>query len=136
MPLDSLLATDWAKIEAAVIQRAVLADLLLRDVYGPQRLVREGILPPHLITGHPWKFLRPLCGSRPVQDVHVHLYSADLARAPDGSWKVMASRADAPAGLGYALENRLVVAQTFQKTSATCGWRGWPPSSIPTGKTS
>ena len=107
-----LSSTDWAKIEAAVIQRAVLADHLLRDVYGPQRLVREGILPPHLITGHP-QFLRPLCGSRPVQDVHVHLYSADLARAPDGSWKVMASRADAPAGLGYALENRLVVAQTF-----------------------
>ncbi len=107
-----LSSADWAKIEAAVIQRAVLADLLLRDVYGPQRLVREGILPPHLITGHP-QFLRPLCGSRPMQDVHVHLYSADLARAPDGSWKVMASRVDAPAGLGYALENRLVVAQTF-----------------------
>ncbi|HEX2759669.1 MAG TPA: circularly permuted type 2 ATP-grasp protein, partial [Rhizomicrobium sp.] len=110
-----LSSADWAKIEAAVIQRAVLADLLLRDVYGPQRLVREGILPPHLITGHP-QFLRPLCGSRPVQDVHVHLYSADLARAPDGSWKVMASRADAPGGLGYALENRLVVAQTFPES--------------------
>ncbi|HZQ40749.1 MAG TPA: circularly permuted type 2 ATP-grasp protein, partial [Rhizomicrobium sp.] len=110
-----LSSADWAKIEAAVIQRAVLADLLLRDVYGPQRLVREGILPPHLITGHP-QFLRPLCGSRPVQDVHVHLYSADLARAPDGAWKVMASRTDAPAGLGYALENRLVVAQTFPES--------------------
>jgi uncharacterized circularly permuted ATP-grasp superfamily protein/uncharacterized alpha-E superfamily protein len=115
-----LSSADWAKIEAAVIQRAVLADLLLRDVYGPQRLVREGILPPHLITGHP-QFLRPLCGSRPVQDVHVHLYSADLARAPDGSWKVMASRADAPGGLGYALENRLVVAQTFPESFSDMG---------------
>ncbi|HEX2761451.1 MAG TPA: circularly permuted type 2 ATP-grasp protein, partial [Rhizomicrobium sp.] len=107
-----LSAADWATIEAAVIQRATLADLLLRDVYGHQRLVREGVLPPHLITGHP-QFLRPLCGTHPVKDVHVHLYTADLARAPDGSWKVMASRADAPGGLGYALENRLVVAQTF-----------------------
>jgi len=115
-----LSSADWTKIEAAVIQRAVLADLLLRDVYGPQRLVREGVLPPHLITGHP-QFLRPLCGSRPVQDVHVHLYSADLARAPDGSWKVMASRADAPGGLGYALENRLVVAQTFPENFSDMG---------------
>ncbi len=32
---------------------------------------------------------------------------------PDGSWRVMSSRADAPSGLGYALENRLVVSQTF-----------------------
>ena len=107
-----LSAGDWAKIEAAVIQRAELADLLLRDIYGPQRLMREGVLPPHLVTGHP-QFLRPLCGTKPAHDVHVHLYSADLARGPDGSWKVMASRADAPGGLGYALENRLVVAQTF-----------------------
>ena len=110
-----LSSQDWRHIEAAVIQRATLADLLLRDVYGPQRLIRENILPPHLVTGHP-QFLRPLCGTRPVQDVHVHLYSADLARGPDGSWKVMASRADAPGGLGYALENRLVVSQTFPES--------------------
>lgn len=107
-----LSASDWEKIEAAVIQRAGLADMVLRDIYGPQRLLREGVLPPHLVTGHP-QFLRPLCGTQPVHDVHVHLYSADLARGPDGSWKVMASRADAPGGLGYALENRLVVSQTF-----------------------
>ena len=105
-------ADDWATIEAAVIQRAHLADLLLRDIYGPQRLMREGVLPPHLVTGHP-QFLRPLCDTTPAHGVHVHLYSADLARGPDGSWKIMASRADAPGGLGYALENRLVVSQTF-----------------------
>ena len=106
---------DWTEIEAAVIQRALLADLILRDVYGPQQLIRDGVLPPHLVTGHP-QFLRPLCGTHPAHDVHVHLYSADLARGPDGSWKVMASRADAPGGLGYALENRLVVAQTFPES--------------------
>jgi len=110
-----LSSADWKAIEAAVVQRAVLADLLLRDIYGPQRLVRESVLPAHLVTGHP-QFLRPLCGATPVRDVHVHLYSADLARGPDGVWKVMASRADAPGGLGYALENRLVVSQTFPES--------------------
>ena len=107
-----LSAADWKAIEAAVIQRALLADLLLRDIYGPQRLIKDGVLPTHLVTGHP-QFLRPLCGTEPAHGVHVHLYSADLARGPDGTWKVMASRADAPGGLGYALENRLVVSQTF-----------------------
>ena len=57
-----LSAGDWKLIEAAVIQRAMLADLILRDIYGPQALVREGVLPPHLVTGHP-QFLRPLCGA-------------------------------------------------------------------------
>jgi uncharacterized circularly permuted ATP-grasp superfamily protein/uncharacterized alpha-E superfamily protein len=105
-------AADWSVIEAAVRQRAQLADLILRDVYGERKLISGGHLPPHLVLGHP-QFLRPLAGATPVGDVHVHLYSADLARAPDGSWRVLASRADAPGGLGYALENRLVVSQSF-----------------------
>jgi uncharacterized circularly permuted ATP-grasp superfamily protein/uncharacterized alpha-E superfamily protein len=107
-----LSAADWRNIEAAVIQRARLADALLTDIYGEQRVVAEGHVPPHLIYGHP-QFLLPLAGAKPLGGVHVHLYSADLARSPDGSWRVMASRADAPGGLGYALENRLVVSQTF-----------------------
>lgn len=110
-----LSSSDWKAIEAAVIQRAMLADMILQDVYGPQKLMAGGVLPPHLVTGHP-QFLRPLCGSTPAGGTHVHLYSADLARGPDGSWRVMASRADAPGGLGYALENRLVVSQTFPES--------------------
>jgi uncharacterized circularly permuted ATP-grasp superfamily protein/uncharacterized alpha-E superfamily protein len=105
-------AADWRAIEVAVIQRARLADALLADIYGERRLIEEGHLPPHLVYGHP-QFLRPLVGAVPPGDVRVHLYAADLARAPDGSWRVTSSRADAPGGLGYALENRLVVAQTF-----------------------
>jgi len=112
-----LSAADWKHVETAVIQRAMLTDLLLRDIYGPQTLLSNNVLPAHLVTGHP-QFLRPLCGAEPAHGVHVHLYCADLARGPDGSWRVMASRVDAPGGLGYALENRLVVAQTFPENFA------------------
>jgi uncharacterized circularly permuted ATP-grasp superfamily protein/uncharacterized alpha-E superfamily protein len=105
-------ADDWTAIEAAVAQRARLADAILRDVYGDQRLLRDGVIPSQLVLGHP-HYLRALQGVRPQAGVHVHLYSVDLARASDGSWTVLASRADAPTGLGYALENRIVVSQTF-----------------------
>jgi uncharacterized circularly permuted ATP-grasp superfamily protein/uncharacterized alpha-E superfamily protein len=107
-----LSTADWTAIEAAVTQRARLANAILRDVYGERRLVRDGIIPAQLVYGHP-QYLRALQGVRPLADVHVHLYSVDLARASDGSWTVLASRADAPTGLGYALENRIVVSQTF-----------------------
>jgi uncharacterized circularly permuted ATP-grasp superfamily protein/uncharacterized alpha-E superfamily protein len=105
-------ADDWTAIEAAVSQRARLADAVLRDVYGEQRLLRDGVVPAQIVLGHP-HYLRALHGVRPAAGVHVHLYSADIARASDGSWTVLASRADAPTGLGYALENRIVVSQTF-----------------------
>src|SRR3954464_2263508 len=47
-----LSASDWRAIEAAGIQRARLADALLGDIYGEQRMIAEGHVPPHLIYGH------------------------------------------------------------------------------------
>lgn len=108
---------DWARIEAGVAQRARLADALLADIYGPQRLIAEGHLPPHIVYGHP-QFLRPLVGVEPAGGVRVHLYSLDLARMPDGSWIVLSSRADAVNGIGYALENRIAVGQVFSELFA------------------
>ena len=111
---------DWAAIEAAVTQRARLANAILHDIYGEQRLLRDGVIPPHLVLGHP-QYLRALQGVTPPNGVHVHLYSVDLARASNGSWIVHASRADAPTGLGYALENRVVVSQTFPELFGELG---------------
>jgi uncharacterized circularly permuted ATP-grasp superfamily protein/uncharacterized alpha-E superfamily protein len=113
-------ADDWERIAAAVAQRARLADALLADVYGEQRLIRSGALPPQLVLGHP-QYLRALHGIRPPGGVYVHCFSADVARAADGSWTVIASRADAPTGLGYALENRIVVSQTFPELFGELG---------------
>jgi uncharacterized circularly permuted ATP-grasp superfamily protein/uncharacterized alpha-E superfamily protein len=113
-------ADDWATIEAAVTQRARLANAILNDIYGEQRLLRQGIVPAQLVLGHP-QYLRALAGVRPPNGVHVHLYSMDLTRAADGSWIVHASRADAPTGLGYALENRVVVSQTFPEVFGELG---------------
>ncbi|BBK33670.1 putative circularly permuted ATP-grasp superfamily protein [Stella humosa] len=103
---------EWARIEAGVVQRARLANALLADIYGPRRLVADGRLPPHLTAGHP-QFLRPLLGIDPPGGVHVQLYAADLTCGPDGTWTVLADRVEAPSGMGYALENRIVVSQTF-----------------------
>ena len=111
---------DWAAIEAAVTQRARLANAILHDFYGDGRLMREGIVPAQLVVGHP-QFMRALQGVRPPEGVHVHLFSIDIARAADGSWIVHGSRADAPTGLGYALENRVVVSQTFPELFGELG---------------
>jgi uncharacterized circularly permuted ATP-grasp superfamily protein/uncharacterized alpha-E superfamily protein len=113
-------ADDWAIIEAAAAQRARLANAILHDLYGEQRLLRDGVVPPHLVLGHP-QYLRALQGVAPPSGVHVHLYSMDIARTPNGSWTVHASRADSPTGLGYALENRVVVSQTFPELFGELG---------------
>jgi uncharacterized circularly permuted ATP-grasp superfamily protein/uncharacterized alpha-E superfamily protein len=109
-----LTADEWSGIEAAVIQRATLLNQILADVYGPQQLMADGLLPPELVFGHPG-FLRPCHGVDVPGGRFLHVYAADLARAPDGRWWVIADRTQAPTGAGYAHENRMVLRRTFPK---------------------
>lgn len=103
---------EWRGIEQAVIQRAGLLNKILGDVYGKQQMLAEGLLPPALIHGNAG-FLRPCHNMRHPDDIALHFYAVDLARAPDGSWWVMADRTQAPSGAGYALENRAIISPTF-----------------------
>ena len=79
---------DWATIERGIIQRTALLNEVLRDVYGRQSLIAEGLLPPALTVGHPG-YLHALKDVRPAGDVYLHIAAFDLARAPDGQWRVV-----------------------------------------------
>ncbi len=103
---------EWKIIEEGVVQRAALLSALMKDIYGEQRLLRDGLLPPSLVLGNP-SYLRPLQGFSAPGGVYLHLIAFDLARAPDGHWWVASQRTQAPSGLGYALENRLIVSRLF-----------------------
>jgi uncharacterized circularly permuted ATP-grasp superfamily protein len=107
-PLPLVLDTaEWSSIAAAIAQRAKLLNAILADLYGNQKLLQEGLVPPELVFPNP-AFLRPCCQVPVPGDVYLHVYAADLARSPDGRWWVIADRTQAPSGAGYALENRLV----------------------------
>ncbi|HEX4597579.1 MAG TPA: circularly permuted type 2 ATP-grasp protein [Burkholderiaceae bacterium] len=103
---------DWAQIEQGIVQRAGLLSEILRDVYGEQRLLKEGLLPPALVFGNPG-YLRPLHGTEPIGGRFLHIVGFDLARGPDGRWWVVGQRTQAPSGLGYALQNRILVSRLF-----------------------
>ncbi len=105
-----LTSQEWRTIEQGLIQRAELLNLIGVDLYGPQQLIYEGLLPPELIYAHPG-FLRPCHGALPTPAPYLCLYAADLARAPDGTVMVLDDWTQAPAGAGYALENRLVLSR-------------------------
>ena len=105
-------ADEWQGIERGVIQRAHLLNKTLADVYGERRLLDAGLLPPSLVFAHP-QYLRPMHGCQPPGGVHLHVVAFDLARCEDGLWWVVGQRTQAPSGLGYMLENRLIVAQQF-----------------------
>lgn len=105
-------ANEWAKLSAAVAQRATLLDAVLRDLYGPRTLLAEGLLPPALVygqRGYKW----PCHGTLPPGGHFLNVYAVDVARSPDGNWWVIADRTQGPSGAGYALQNRIVISQAF-----------------------
>lgn len=102
---------EWQGIAAGVIQRAELLEAVLADLYGPGTLVSGGHVPAMLVTGSPY-FLRPLDRLEPPGGRHLHFVAFDLCRGPTGEWRVLADHVRAPAGAGFALENRLAMART------------------------
>lgn len=111
-------AHEWATIEAGLTQRARLLDALLSDIYGRQKLLHQGLLPPALIFPNP-EFLRPCRDPDMPPTGMLQCYAADLVRLPDGSWSVLADRTQLAAGVGYALENRRVLARTMPEAFRT-----------------
>lgn len=99
---------DWETIGNGLRQRARLFEMLLQDLYGPQTLFRQGALPAALAMANP-QYLRACSGIESQRTPHLHSYAADLARSPDGRWWVLDDRLDAPSGIGYLLQNRVIV---------------------------
>ncbi|MEP7375074.1 MAG: circularly permuted type 2 ATP-grasp protein [Chitinophagaceae bacterium] len=112
-PIPQLItAHEWEIINAGLIQRAELFDLLLKDIYGPQTLIKNGIVPQELIYLHPG-FLRSCVNIKLPGTQHLVLYAADMARGIDGRLWIISDRTQAPSGSGYALENRFAMSSVL-----------------------
>jgi uncharacterized circularly permuted ATP-grasp superfamily protein/uncharacterized alpha-E superfamily protein len=108
---------EWAGVSEGLMQRAELLERVVADIYGENRLVREGLLPPALVASNP-QFLRPLVGIKPVDGHFLHFCSFEIGRGPDGNWWVLSDRKEAQSGAGFALENRVATARAFSNLYA------------------
>ena len=112
-PVPLLISSEeWVAIESGLKERAELLDLILKDIYDKQTLLKKGLLPPELVFGHEG-FLHPCVGALQKQKRQLTIYSANLARGPNGRMWVLDDRAQAPSGSGYALENRTVMTRVL-----------------------
>lgn len=111
-PLPVVLdSAQWAELERGVIQRAELLSLILADLYGQRRLVRNGMVPPELLFDHPG-FLRE-ADQIAIPGSQLPTCAVDVARDARGSWWALTDRTQTPSGFGYALENRVVLSRVF-----------------------
>ena len=100
-------APDWAQLHRGLEQRVLALQAFLDDIYGEQRILAAGVVPPELVLGSK-TFLPQLKGVRPPGGVRMHISGIDIIRDPDGVFRVLEDNVRTPSGVSYVVENRLV----------------------------
>lgn len=113
-PLDpvpfQLGSKQFAYLAEALAQRGRLLNTIAGDLLGPQRSIKEKILPPAILFANP-HYHRAYHGLPVEGGRYIHLYAADITRGESGDWWVQSDRTQAPSGLGFTLENRIAIGQ-------------------------
>jgi len=105
-------AEEWALIESGVAQRVRALECYLADIYGPGRILADGLVPRRLVatSSH---FHRPAAGVDPPNGVRVHVAGIDLVRDEAGRLRVLEDNLRTPSGISYVVENRRLMARVF-----------------------
>ena len=103
---------EWNVLAAGLEQRSRLLNALLADSYDQRLALRQGWLPPELVYAYPG-FLHPCHQALPAGSRWLIFHGVDLARGPDGVFRVYGDRAQSPSGAGYTLENRIILARAL-----------------------
>jgi uncharacterized circularly permuted ATP-grasp superfamily protein len=104
--------SEWQYLVKGLEQRITALNLFLKDIYGEQRILKEGIIPASYILGAK-HFRREFMGSKVPKDIYIHICGTDLIRGNDGEYLVLEDNARCPSGVSYMLENRQALKRTF-----------------------
>lgn len=112
--------SEWNWLEKGLKQRIQALNLFIADIYGEQKIVKDGIVPEELINSATG-FLKPCIGLKPPGGIWCHITGTDLVRDKDGKWYVLEDNLRCPSGVSYVLENRRVMKSTFPQIFAKLG---------------
>ena len=112
-PLPRLIGrSDWMTLERGLLQRLEAIDCFLADIYGPQQILNDGVIPREDVESS--------SGWRPqMQGISLplnrwcHISGLDLIRDGKGTWRVLEDNLRCPSGVAYFLENRRVMKRLF-----------------------
>ena len=112
-PLPRLIRSkEWERLERGLSQRLEAIDQFLGDIYGEQRIIRDGVIPREQVESSlGW---RPeLQGFKPPLGKWCQISGLDLIRDGEGTWRVLEDNLRCPSGVAYFLENRRVMKRMF-----------------------
>lgn len=105
-------AKTWEFIELGLRQRLDALNLFLADVYGPARILADGILPADLVYSCP-QYRIEMRGVQVPHGTYVSLCGTDLVRTHEG-FMVLEDNLRVPSGVSYMLANRRALKTSFR----------------------
>jgi uncharacterized circularly permuted ATP-grasp superfamily protein len=104
--------SEWTGLERGLIQRVTALNLFLADIYGPQDILKAGIVPADLVLRNP-QYRLEMIGKPPPRGVYVQVAGIDLVRTDAEGFYVLEDNLRTPSGVSYMLENREMMMRLF-----------------------
>jgi uncharacterized circularly permuted ATP-grasp superfamily protein len=115
-------AHEWKTIETGLTQRLNALNMFLADIYGEQKILRDGIVPRELVLGAP-SYRREMMDLFVPHRAYANVCGSDLIRGQDGAFAVLEDNLRVPSGVSYMLANRDASKRTFPGTFRAAGVR-------------
>ena len=100
-------ADEWEFLERGLRQRLEALNRFLADVYGPARILADGVVPVELVRGCP-QYRIEMRGVEVPHGVYVSVCGTDIVRTNEG-FMALEDNLRVPSGVSYMLANRRAV---------------------------
>lgn len=108
----TIAVSEWQVLEKGLKQRIYALNQFLADVYGDQKVVRDGVIPADVVYSSQG-FLKPCMNLKPPKGIWSHISGMDLVRDRDGQWYILEDNLRCPSGVSYVLEGRRIMKSTL-----------------------
>ncbi|MDD4854954.1 MAG: circularly permuted type 2 ATP-grasp protein [Sulfuricurvum sp.] len=104
---------EFDHLEAGIVQRVKALNAFLNDVYGEQRIIKDGIVPREYIDSAVG-FLPTFMGVVPSRGIRTHISGIDLVKdSVSGEWVILEDNLRVPSGVSYPLTIRRAFRHTY-----------------------
>jgi uncharacterized circularly permuted ATP-grasp superfamily protein len=109
-------ASEWATLEAGLVQRVKTLNMFLHDIYHDQNIVKAGIIPAEQIFKNA-QYRPEMQGIDVPSNIYSHIAGIDIVRADldgkRGEFFVLEDNLRVPSGVSYMLEDRKMMMRLF-----------------------
>ncbi len=105
--------TEFEYLEKGISQRIYALNLFLEDIYGEQKILKDGIIPSEFVFSSK-AYLPAFAHTKVAKNIRVHISGIDLVKNSVGDgWVVLEDNLRVPSGVSYPLSLRMLTRKVF-----------------------